>query len=367
MRRFGVADAEVPVLSDVVAEDSRFVLVDFNGMAKGPQNSFPEGSVPSLLGEGGMWQTPPVMGSIDHHALQLTGVKVTDVPVDFCGEVGPNGFRVETHPWGSACSIVATKFQGSGRPPSERAAGMLLGGILSDTLGLTGPTTTEHDRQAVEFLKPFANIEDHSAFYGEMAEAKSEKFLSMPLVEVFGSDLKVFDPLPQAKLAIGVVEVANRKIYEGLLGKPASELAAGIEGVSEQYCSEAGPEKACVVFVVLVDTKDQVSSTLLLRAPASAQPSARCIAVRAFSLDRATNRLPADKECRPKHAAERQLPSGDPAGRGLLHVISTGRCIRGSQQRHKHRLRSSVRTSCIGAEASPLAAPPAPGPCELRD
>lgn len=204
---------------------------------------------------------------------------------------------------------------------------MLLGGILSDTLGLTGPTTTEHDRQAVEFLKPFANIVDHSTFYGEMAEAKSEKFLSMPLVDVFGSDLKVFEPLPEARLVIGVVEVANRKIYEGLLGKPASEQAAGIDGVSKQYCSGAGPGKACLVFVVLVDTKDRVSSTLMLKAPSAAEPSERCMAVRAFSLDQATNKLPEDKECRPNHADEKKLPSGDPVGSGLLHVISTGDCI----------------------------------------
>ena len=61
-------------------------------------------------------------------------------------------------PWGSACTIIAFTFFQLKKVPSSNVAGMLLSGILSDTLNLKGPTTTSTDRMMVAALARIANV-----------------------------------------------------------------------------------------------------------------------------------------------------------------------------------------------------------------
>lgn len=72
-----------------------------------------------------------VVGVIDHHALQSKTI-VTDRPI-----------YIDIRPWGSMSTIIAHTFLTHQRRPSVKVAGMLLCAILSDTLNLQGPTTTE--------------------------------------------------------------------------------------------------------------------------------------------------------------------------------------------------------------------------------
>ena len=81
-----------------------------------------------------------VCGVIDHHSLKTKTVCTA----------GP--IFIDIRPWGSACSILAFDFFAAERLPSKPVAGMLLSGILSDTLNLKGPTTTEPDRVMVAAL-----------------------------------------------------------------------------------------------------------------------------------------------------------------------------------------------------------------------
>jgi len=78
-----------------------------------------------------------IRGVIDHHALQ-SGTIVTDLPI-----------YVNIRPWGSACTIVTHMFVQQHRIISKPTAGALLAGILSDTLNLNSPTTTEADKMMV--------------------------------------------------------------------------------------------------------------------------------------------------------------------------------------------------------------------------
>merc|ERR1719161_3099073 len=107
----------------------------------------------------------------------------------------------------------------------------MLGAILSDTLGLTSPNTTPFDKAAVEFLAALAGIPDVQALYEEQAEAKSSEVLTKDLFEVFDSDLKTYQTLPEAMLVIGSVEVYGESIYNGLLEKPKAELKSAIAKV----------------------------------------------------------------------------------------------------------------------------------------
>ena len=72
-----------------------------------------------------------IVGVIDHHALQNATI-VTDMPI-----------YIDIRPWGSMSTIITHSFMTYQRRPTKSTAGMLLCAILSDTLNLQGPTTTE--------------------------------------------------------------------------------------------------------------------------------------------------------------------------------------------------------------------------------
>jgi hypothetical protein len=100
---------------------------------------------------------------IDHHSLQSKTVCTT----------GP--VFIDIRPWGSACSILAFDFFANRRVPSKPVAGMLLSGILSDTLNLKGPTTTQADRVMVAALAQVARVEDINELARMQFRAKSSE------------------------------------------------------------------------------------------------------------------------------------------------------------------------------------------------
>jgi len=81
-----------------------------------------------------------IVAIIDHHALAFEPTYV------------PKPIYVEVRPWGSCSAIVATKFLEHGETLPPKFAGLLMGGIISDTLNLKSPTTTHWDKQALHWL-----------------------------------------------------------------------------------------------------------------------------------------------------------------------------------------------------------------------
>ena len=90
-------------------------------------------------------ESAEILEIIDHHRL---GAITTLKPVSFLNE-----------PVGSTSTIITHKFMDEGLTPSVPAAGMLLAGILSDTLGLRMSTTTEKDKKAVSFLAGLTGLD----------------------------------------------------------------------------------------------------------------------------------------------------------------------------------------------------------------
>lgn len=86
-----------------------------------------------------------ILEIIDHHRL---GNIPTDQPILFINE-----------PVGSTCTIVADKFFKEGLEPDPAIAGVLMAGLISDTLLLTGPTTTDMDRTVLERLSKIAKVD----------------------------------------------------------------------------------------------------------------------------------------------------------------------------------------------------------------
>src|SRR5262249_29968705 len=79
---------------------------------------------------------------LDHHRL---GNSPTNLPIPFT-----------TDPVGSTSTLVSERAAAAGLQAPAPLAGLLLAGLLSDTLLLKSPTTTPRDRQAAERLGQWA-------------------------------------------------------------------------------------------------------------------------------------------------------------------------------------------------------------------
>ena len=82
---------------------------------------------------------------LDHHKL---GNIPTDQPILFINR-----------PVGSTCSIVADLFRSQSINPDPSIAGIMMAGIISDTLLLSSPTTTPLEGELLDWLGPIAGIE----------------------------------------------------------------------------------------------------------------------------------------------------------------------------------------------------------------
>ncbi|MDK2974896.1 MAG: manganese-dependent inorganic pyrophosphatase [Methanofollis sp.] len=96
-----------------------------------------------------------VMEIVDHHRL---GAITTLKPIRFLND-----------PVGSTSTIITRKFIEGGIEPTPSTAGLLLSGILSDTLALKMSTTTPEDECAVNYLAGIAGV-DPGAFGVELIQ-----------------------------------------------------------------------------------------------------------------------------------------------------------------------------------------------------
>ncbi|NYT06245.1 MAG: putative manganese-dependent inorganic diphosphatase [Methanomicrobiales archaeon] len=115
-----------------------------------------------------------ILEIIDHHRL---GAISTLKPIRFLND-----------PVGSTSTIVTIKFMESAIDPAPETAGILLGGILSDTLLLKLSTTTAQDEQAVAYLAPLAGV-DPVAFGTEMI-ARGMALEGLSIEELLTRDMK---------------------------------------------------------------------------------------------------------------------------------------------------------------------------------
>eukprot|EP01038_Epipyxis_sp_PR26KG_P010721 gene10721-14397_t len=121
-----------------------------------------------------------IVGVIDHHALQNATI-VTDMPI-----------YIDIRPWGSMSTIIAHTFMTLQKRPSKSTAGMLLCAILSDTLNLQGPTTTEWDRMMVTILVELAEVDNVQLLAQKQFKAKSSELANLSAIDLCNGDQKVF-------------------------------------------------------------------------------------------------------------------------------------------------------------------------------
>ncbi len=117
-----------------------------------------------------------VVGIVDHHGI---------------GDVrSTQRIAVISLPVGATASIVYKLYLDCGVEIPRDMARVLLMGILSDTKGLIS-NVTQLDREAFDFLKGIAEIDDINSLYDGMKAAKTS-FDGMTISEIFHSDYKEY-------------------------------------------------------------------------------------------------------------------------------------------------------------------------------
>jgi manganese-dependent inorganic pyrophosphatase len=143
---------------------------------------------------------------LDHHHI---GSIETRVPV-----------TATFDPVGSTATLVVERFRQNGMEPSRPTAMMLLGAVLSDTVILNSPTTTERDRAVVEYLERVLAT-DAGALGREMFEATSD-VSQVSAEEIVARDAKHYQVRSGQAICIAQVEVVG----EALLDRRAELLEA---------------------------------------------------------------------------------------------------------------------------------------------
>ena len=129
---------------------------------------------------------------VDHHNIGNIG---TNMPINF-----------RNMPLGSSNTIIYIMYQENNISIPSNIAGLMLSGILSDTLILTSPTTTEKDREAVEKLSKIVGI-NYQEYGLNMLKAGSS-IKGKTKEEVLYTDYKNY-PVGEYKIGLGQLSTTN--------------------------------------------------------------------------------------------------------------------------------------------------------------
>ncbi len=116
-----------------------------------------------------------ILEVVDHHRIGLT----TQQPILFRNE-----------PVGSTSTIVAECFKREGVEIPENIAGLLLAGVVSDTLNLTSPTTTQRDMDVLAMLEARAGV--NAKDFTEKLFASGSVLVSKPAGQAVSTDCKEY-------------------------------------------------------------------------------------------------------------------------------------------------------------------------------
>jgi manganese-dependent inorganic pyrophosphatase len=145
---------------------------------------------------------------LDHHHI---GSIETRVPV-----------RATFDPVGSTSTLVLERFLQVGEQPTRPTATVLLGAILSDTVILNSPTTTDRDRAAVTYLEDHLGL-DAQEFGREMFESGSDA-ADASVDALLSRDSKEYETA-EGPMCIAQVETAGQ-ILSDRLGELREALQA---------------------------------------------------------------------------------------------------------------------------------------------
>jgi manganese-dependent inorganic pyrophosphatase len=166
----------------VAPEPRRVVLVDHAEQAQ------------SVIGV----ESAEILEILDHHHI---GSIETKVPV-----------TATFDPVGSTATLVIERFRHNGMEPSRSTALALLGAVMSDTVILNSPTTTERDHAAVAYLERVLAV-DATEFGRAMFESTSD-VSEVDASEIVQRDAKEYAVGDGQSLVIAQIETVGDAVLQ---------------------------------------------------------------------------------------------------------------------------------------------------------
>lgn len=198
--------------------ETRLVLVDHNEMSQ---------AVPGA-------SEVTITEIIDHHRL---GALNTPQPILFINE-----------PVGSTCTIVADLFRREGLRPSPEIAGIMMSGLIADTLHLNGPTTTSKDSFLLGWLSGIADV--NSRELAEQIFNSGSVILAHPPATIVRADHKVYEE-EGVRFAVAQVE----ELGFGNFWQQAEPIAGALQELRDDET---------LLFAALLVTDINTQNSLLL-------------------------------------------------------------------------------------------------------
>ena len=202
----------------------RVILVDHNE---------PEQSIPGI-------EDLPVIEVVDHHRI---GMMRTQTPIKFTGDVV-----------GSTCTLVASMFKSLGESLTPDLAGLLLGGLVADTLNLKSPTSSPLDFRMLEWLEKISGVKaadlmiELSRIASPLASGKPE--------DVIESDRKTYS---DGRFRFSLSQVEETKLE--LLRRRKDELSLAMREIMRK-------ENLQFIALLVTDAVRENSELLILGDPA---------------------------------------------------------------------------------------------------
>ncbi len=185
---------------------------------------------------------------LDHHRL---GNRSTHVPIRFTVDIV-----------GSTSTLVSERIEDAGLSAPATIAGMLLSGLLSDTLILTSPTTTERDRCAAERLGRWAFVKNGPLAnetitgYGQQVVRSGAGLSTRAPEDIVSTDFKVYEA-GGLQFAISQVEVTDHLQLD--------EHLEALKKAMDELRERKGLNFA---MLMVTDVVDNSSRLVLVNAPA---------------------------------------------------------------------------------------------------
>ncbi len=171
---------------------------------------------------------------IDHHRL---GSLSTQQPILFIND-----------PVGSTCTIIAELFRRDGLDPTPQIAGILMSGIISDTLHLNSPTSTEKDTVLLTWLSQVASIDPRQL--ADLIFSSGSVILANPAEKVIRTDYKIYEE-DTARFSVSQVE----ELGFGNFWQNSRQLLRALD----ELCTQ---EKLCFACLLVTDINTQNSLLL---------------------------------------------------------------------------------------------------------
>lgn len=186
---------------------------------------------------------------LDHHRL---GHLSTHAPIRFSVDVV-----------GSTSTLVTERTEEAGLSAPPEIAGLLLAGLLSDTLILTSPTTTERDRRAAERLARWAFVRqgplsgEKIPSYGQQVLQAGAGLATRDPQEIVSTDLKTYEA-GGYQFAVAQAEVTDLRQLD--------EYLPVLQNAMEDFRERRGWD---FMMLMVTDVVNNTSALLSVNRPAS--------------------------------------------------------------------------------------------------